>query len=219
MAPLVTTFQPHPGIWLCHEVCQLGADPAIPQLHALGDWMRGHPDEVVTLILQDDISAADVEAVVSAAGLDPLLATPPDPGDPWPTLGQMIDAHHTLVVFTQSSGFTEGPIRSFYDYAAETPYAAHTSTQLSCAPGRGPASAPLFLVNNWISRSLPTRADALNVNSRTFLLDRIKRCQALRGLHATFVAVDFAQVGRPLRVVDTLNALTDPSRSDSHDGT
>ncbi len=213
LAPLVKTFQPHPGIWLCHEVCQLGADPAIAQLRTVGDWMRDHPDEVVTLILQDDVAAADVRAVVAAAGLDPLLATPPEPGAPWPTLGQMIDGHHTLVVFTESSGFTEGAIRSFYDYAAETPYAARTSAELSCAPGRGPASAPLFLVNNWISKGLATRADALRVNSRRFLLARIRQCQGLRDLRTTFVAVDFAQVGDPLQVVDTLNARADPSRS------
>ncbi len=206
LSPLVTTLQPRPGVWLCHDVCQFGADPAISQLRTVGDWMRDHPDEVVTLILQDDVSASDVREVVAAAGLDPLLATPPAPGAPWPTLGQMIDSGHTLVVFTQDAAFSEGAIRNVYDYTAETPYAARTSADLSCDPGRGPASAPLFLVNNWISRGLPTRAGALSVNSRGFLLDRITRCQAIRGLHATFVAVDFAQVGDPLRVVDLLNA-------------
>ncbi len=206
LSPLVTTLQPRPGVWLCHEVCQLGADPAIAQLRTVGDWMKDHPDEVVTLILQDDVSAADVREVVAAAGLDSLLATAPAPGAPWPTLGQMIDSRHRLVVFTQNATFTEGAISNVYDYTAETPYAARTRADLSCAPGRGPASAPLFLVNNWISRGLPTRAGALNVNSQRFLLDRITRCQAIRGLRATFVAVDFAQVGDPLRVVDTLNA-------------
>ncbi len=206
LSPLVTRLQPRPGVWLCHEVCQLGADPAIAQLRTVGDWMKDHPDEVVTLILQDDVSAADVREVVAAAGLDSLLATPPHPGAPWPTLGQMIDSRHTLVVFTQNATFTEGAIRNIYTYTAETPYAARTRADLSCDPGRGPASAPLFLVNNWISSGLPTRAGALNVNGQSFLLDRITRCQAIRGLHATFVAVDFAQVGDPLQVVDTLNA-------------
>ena len=36
---------------------------------------------------------------------------------------------------------------------------------------------------------------------------------AVRGLHATFVAVDFAQVGRPLQVVDELNAEPPPAPS------
>ena len=51
-----------------------------------------------------------------------------------------------------------------------------------------------------------TPSHALGVNGQSFLLDRITRCQAIRGLHATFIAVDFAQVGDPLLVVDTLNA-------------
>ncbi len=209
LSPLVRSFEPHPGVWLCHELCQLGADSATSQLHALGDWMTGHPGEVVTLILEDDISAADVRTVVSAAGLDPLLATPPAPGEPWPTLGQMVREHHTLMVFTQRARFTSGQIRNFYQYAAETPYDTPTSADLSCAPGRGAASAPLFLLNNWIGQGLATRANALEVNHKSFLLDRARRCEEVRRLHATFIAVDFAQVGAPLEVVDTLNARLD----------
>ena len=207
LSPLLETFRPLPGVWLCHELCQLGADPAIPQLQALDQWLRAHPEDVVTLILQDDVAPSDVRRVVSDAGLEPLLATPPDPGQPWPTLGQLVHDHHTLVVFTQNAELADGPIRNLYDYAAETPYAAASRGSLSCAPGRGPASAPIFLINNWID-GLPTRAHALSVDNRSFLLRRIRRCQTQRALRATFVAVDFSQVGGPLQVVDTLNSAS-----------
>jgi hypothetical protein len=39
-------------------------------------------------------------------------------------------------------------VRNFYGVAAETPYQAATVKALTCAQGRGPISAPLFLVNN-----------------------------------------------------------------------
>ncbi len=207
LAPLVRNVESHPGVWLCHELCQIGADPAKEQLAAVGKWLSSHPDEVVTLILEDDVSAADVQATITAAGLDHLLATPPAPGKPWPTLQQMIHDGHRLAVFTQRANPTTGPIRNFYDYAAETPFEADRVSALSCEPGRGAASAPLFLVNNWVTSTLPSRSAALAVNDERFLLDRVRRCQRERGLHATFVAVDFAQVGQPLQVVDELNAV------------
>jgi hypothetical protein len=212
LAPLVRTVESHPGVWLCHELCQIGADPATEQLGAVGKWLSSHPDEVVTLILEDDVSAADVQATITSSGLDRLLATPPAPGQPWPTLQRMIHDGHRLVVFTQRAGLTTGPIRNFYDYGAETPFEAGRISALSCAPGRGAASAPLFLINNWVTSTLPSRSAALAVNDETFLLDRVRRCQQERGLHATFVAVDFAQVGRPLQVVDELNAVPLASR-------
>ena len=67
--------------------------------------------------------------------------------------------------------------------------------------------APLFLINNWVTSTLPSRSAALAVNDEAFLLDRVHRCQQDRGMRATFVAVDFAQIGRPLQVVDALNAV------------
>jgi hypothetical protein len=209
-APLTRVFQPHPGVWLCHNVCQLGADAAATQLRSLRDWLHSHPDDVVTLILQDDVSPADVQDTLHRAGLDPLLATPPADGRPWPTLGRMIADHHTLVVFTQNAELTTGPVRNFYWLAAETPYAARTVRGLTCSQGRGPVSAPLFLVNNWLTTAEPSRTAALRVNSQDFLLGRVERCEQQRGMRANFVAVDFAQIGQPLNVIDALNALPDP---------
>jgi hypothetical protein len=206
VAPLVQSVPARPGVWLCHEICQVGADPAVAQLAVVRQWLSQHPDDVVTLILEDDVSLGDVRSAITAAGLDPWLATPPARGSTWPTLRQMINGHHTLAVFTQNAKPGAGPIRNFYQFAAETPFAAATSSALTCAAGRGAATAPLFLINNWVTMTVPTKATALTVNNATFLGDRVRRCDAQRGMRATFVAVDFAGVGNPLKVVDELNA-------------
>jgi hypothetical protein len=122
----------------------------------------------------------------------------------------MIEQHHTLVAFTQDADLTTGPVRNFYRLAAETPYQAATVKGLTCAQGRGPASAPLFLVNNWLTTTAPSRSAALRVNNFAFLLARVQRCQAQRGMRANFVALDFTQIGQALDVIDALNALPDP---------
>jgi hypothetical protein len=207
LGPLIDTFEPRPGVWLCHQLCQLGADPAVDQLSRLRDWLDANPNEVVTLILEDDVRPDDVTATIKDAGLDDRLATPPARGEPWPTLQALIDDQHTLFVFTQSARLTDGPIRNFYELAAETPYAAARPADLSCDQGRGHALAPLFLVNNWISGGVPTRTAALQVNAPGFLLPRVQACERQRGMRANFIAVDFAQIGDPLSVVTALNAL------------
>ncbi len=74
----------------------------VPALEDIGDWLRAHPTEVVTLIVQDDISAEDTEEAFRTAGLDDLLHTPDaDPDAPWPTLEEMIDSGRRLVVFAE----------------------------------------------------------------------------------------------------------------------
>ena len=157
VAPLVRSVPSRPGVWLCHEICQVGADPAAGQLSVVRQWLSQHPDDVVTLILEDDVSLAEVRATIASAGLDPWLAAPPGRGGAWPTLRQLIESHHTLVVFTQNARAGAGPIRNFYQFAAETPFAAR-QPGADLRPGRGAATAPLFLVNNWVTITLPDQS-------------------------------------------------------------
>jgi hypothetical protein len=204
-SPLLRPLTPRPGVWLCHVACQAGSDRALDQFRRLGSWMRAHPDAVVTLILEDHVSEQDVRDTVLDAGLRSLLATPPTNGAPWPTLGRMVRTGHRLVVLTERARPATGWLRNFYDYAAETPYDAKSAADLSCKQGRGPASASLFLINNWVSTPAPSRAAARQVNDAAALRRRAAACQVARGMRPTFIAVDFAQTGDPLSLVNDLN--------------
>jgi hypothetical protein len=215
LAPLLRPLTAREGVWLCHVVCQLGADPAVPQLRSVGAWMRAHPDDVVTLILEDHVSEDLVRQTVADAGLSDLLSTPPTGSQPWPTLGAMVRSNHRLVVFVERATPSSGWLRNLYTYTAETPYDAPTTASLNCRPGRGRATAPLFLLNNWISTPAPGRAAAAQVNARTFLQQRIATCAAVRRMHPTYVAVNFAQSGEALAAVDTLNLQAISSRNGS----
>ncbi|MBK5307489.1 MAG: hypothetical protein JJD92_12440 [Frankiaceae bacterium] len=203
---ILTPLASRPGVWLCHNVCQLGADNAIDQLRRVGMWLRQHPDAVVTLIIEDHVSAADVRSTIEKAGLRRLTATPPTRGAPWPTLGRMVAQDRRLVVMTERARPDSGWLRNFYTYAAETPYETKSAQALTCAAGRGHADAGLFLLNNWVSTPAPGRAAASYVNAAGFLQRRIARCMAERGIKPTFVAVDFAQTGQALAVVEGLNS-------------
>ena len=96
----------------------------------------------------------------------------------------------------------------------ETPYTFGTAGQLtaqadvaaSCRPNRGPARAPLFLVNHWVSTDpVPRPSDASKVNAYAPLLRRAPTCRQIRGHLPNLLAVNFYKRGDLFRVVDVLN--------------
>jgi hypothetical protein len=64
---------PRPGVYLCHNLCALGALPMTTALAQLRSFLDDHPDDVVTLMIQDSVDPVDAEAAFRDAGLDALL--------------------------------------------------------------------------------------------------------------------------------------------------
>ncbi|MEV7909990.1 PI-PLC domain-containing protein [Streptomyces griseus] len=198
---------PREGLWLCHGVCRAGAIELVPALEDIGDWLRAHPTEIVTLIVQDDISPEDTEKAFRAAGLDDLLHTPAaDPDAPWPTLGEMIDSGRRLVVFAEKADGPAPWYRNFYRYGMETPFAFRNPSEMTCAPHRGGTGKQLFLLNHFITNAGGSRLDAGRVNARDWVLERTRACEAERGSPVTFIAVDYTTVGDALGAVNELNS-------------
>ncbi|MFI6544460.1 hypothetical protein ACIBO9_14610 [Streptomyces prunicolor] len=208
IAAAVDRFNPpRTGLWLCHSVCRAGAIALVPTLREIGDWMRAHPTEVVTLIVQDAISGEDTEQAFAQAGLTDLIHTPdPDPAKPWPTLGDMVDSGRRLVVFAERADGPAPWYRNFYDYGMETPFAFRTPDAMSCVPHRGGSDQRLFLLNHFITIDGGSRLDAGKVNARQYVLDRVHRCERERGRPVNFVAVDYTTIGDAGAAVDELNS-------------
>ncbi|MFF5304035.1 hypothetical protein ACFY5F_32220 [Streptomyces sp. NPDC013161] len=208
IASAVDRFNPpRDGLWLCHSVCRAGALALVPVLREIGDWMRAHPTEVVTLIVQDAISGEDTQQAFMQAGLSDLIHTPDaDPAKPWPTLGELIDSGRRLVVFAERADGPAPWYRNFYDYGMETPFAFRTPDAMSCVPYRGGTDKRLFLLNHFITIDGGSRLDAGKVNSRQYVLDRVHRCERERGRPVNFVAVDYTTVGDAGGAVDALNS-------------
>ncbi|WP_369241785.1 PI-PLC domain-containing protein [Streptomyces sp. R21] len=204
----VNRFNPaREGLWLCHSVCRAGALELVPTLRELGDWLRAHPTEILTLIVQDDISGTETAHAVEQAGLTDLLYTPDDdPRQPWPTLGDMIDDGHRLVVFAERADGPAPWYRNFYRYGMETPFAFRSEQQMNCAPHRGGTDKRLFLLNHFITIDGGSRLDAGQVNRRQDVLDRVHTCERERGRPVNFVAVDYTTIGDAGGAVDALNA-------------
>lgn len=200
-----------PGTWLCHLACGLGARPLADGLGDVRAFLDDNPGEVVTLIVQDGISAADTDTAFHEAGLDPYLFDDDVDGG-WPTLGEMVDSGHRLVVFAESGRSGPAWYRPAFDHIQETPFRSHQASDLSCGVGRGVPGAELFLLNHWVLGLVPDRAEAAALNRRDVIVERARTCQVERGRLPSFVAVDFAELGDVTGAVDQLNGLAPPAR-------
>jgi hypothetical protein len=191
-------------IYLCHNYCEMGAVSFASVLTDVKNFMDTHPDEIVTLIIQDATTPADTSAAITKAGLADRAFTL-EPGQPLPTLGEMIDAGQTLLVFAEQGGPGAPPwYQKAYDWFQETRYDFKSTDAFTCEPNRGPAEAPLFLVNHWVSASPPDPSEAAKANAQALLDARLTACAEQRGLVPNVVAVDFAVRGK---IASTVRAL------------
>jgi hypothetical protein len=196
-----------PGVWLCHSLCRLGALELDRALRQIRGWIRSHPDDVVTLDIENRTSDEDTIAAFKRAKLVRYAFTPPDPGDPWPTLGEMLDSGKRLVVFVERQGGEPGWFAKLYRYAMETPYTFRKASAFTCKANRGGRNKQLFVMNHFITRAAPSRSDAAAVNQVDAIVKRARRCKDVRGQIPNFVQVNFSTLGDVPRAIDVLNGL------------
>jgi hypothetical protein len=205
------------GIYLCHGFCELGAVSLASALGDLRSFLVSNPGEVVTVINQDEgVKPADIERAFEQAGLLDLVYR--GPLGPFPTLRAMVDSNQRLLVMAENDAGSIPWYHLAYQRALqETPFRFKNAAQLteqsqlaaSCRPNRGPASAPLFLINNWVDTTPVPRASlAATVNARRELLARAEMCQRIRHRLPNLIAVDFYRRGDVLGVVNALNGTS-----------
>src|SRR3712207_5980416 len=89
----------------------------------------------------------------------------------------------------------------------ETPYTAPTLADLStCRPNRGSPTAPLLLVNHWLSGFGQLVSNARRANTAAVLSGRAQVCRTQRQL-PNFIAVNYADIGDLQTVIRQLNGV------------
>lgn len=206
-AMLVDTYRDDDGLALCHGDCAFGRSDAIEQLGGIAAFLREHPNEVMAFIFQDGVSIDDSVTMLEQSGLAELALVPPAPGEPWPTLREMIE-RDARVILTHESG-RSGPdwFPSAWDVFVDTPYSFETVDEFTCRRNRGPEGAPLRLLNHWLGSPLPWPWLAEEANPRAVLQARADECTDAWGAPPTIVAVDFYDIGALFEVVDALNGV------------
>lgn len=204
------------GMYLCHSFCELGGTLLSDALSDLHHFLVANPGEVVVFVNQDYVTPQDFVDAVKDAGLDELAYRGPVSGR-WPTLRQMIDSNQRVVFLAENHAGAAPWYHLAYDtITEETPYSFSRPAQLldraglakTCEPNRGPAGAPMFLVNHWITTDpVPLPSHAVQVNAYGPLMRRLRECRRIRHHIPNLVAVNFYRRGDLLRAVDTLNGV------------
>ena len=196
-------------LYLCHGFCEVGATPLREALDDIRRFLATNPGEVLIVFIQDEAPAEDIAAAFTDAGLERYAYAHPGRDAPWPTLGELVQRNERLIVMTEHADRAPVPwLQRGFELTQETPFAFHSVEDLSCEPNRGPADAPLFLVNHWIEDISPTPEDAELLNARDVLLTRLRDCEAERGQTPNLVAVNFYRSGDLLAVIDEINGVS-----------
>lgn len=193
-------------LYLCHDICQLGHTLLLDALKGIRTFLDEHPHEVLTFIIQDDITPEQTEQVFKAAGLADMMYVH-KAGAAWPTLYDMIVSGKRIVAGAESASPPPAWYHHFWDFAWDTPYTFAKPEDFTCAPNRGTKGNDLFLVNHWLSDPLSTPDRAKIANEYGLLSSRVKQCKMEGGQLPNFVAVDFYDIGALFQVVDELNGL------------
>jgi hypothetical protein len=203
---LIDTYAWNGDLYLCHTVCELGSRLLVDSLRDIATFLRGNPDEVLTLIIEDHISAADTERAFTQSGLLEW-AYVHAPGTTWPTLREMIAGGDRLLVTAENGRPPPAWYQNIWDLASDTPYSFKSAQEFSCALNRGARDNDLFLLNHWVENPLPSPILSASVNTSSVLLGRARDCQTERGKLPNFVAVNHYATGDLFPVVRQLNGL------------
>ena len=130
------------------------------------------------------------------------------PGQPLPTLGQLIRSHHNVVVFAQKppSGRYAWNANGF-DWIQDTPLGAKKPSQFTCKLTRGEPTNPLLMMNNWADVFPPRPSPNVPLVQRAFILKRAQQCERQRGLLPNLILTDYYNRGQVAEAAAELNGV------------
>ncbi|MFF1276782.1 phospholipase [Streptomyces marokkonensis] len=234
---MLDVHQTPDGAILCHNSCTLVRRPVAlwVDLQRIVDFLRAHPDQFVTVFLEDYVDPGVLRAELDRVqGLPEVLYRPDRTGvreNGWPTLGQLTAAGQRLLIFTDHSRAADraaGLTRDTYGVMYQREWTVEN--HWSMGPGVGasdwscysrwddagtpvpltrtePGFRPLFVMNHF--RDAAVSSTAGTDNSK--LADRARRfCLPAARKKPNYLAVDRYDLGSPAAAVADLNTYTYP---------
>ncbi len=199
----------------CHSTgqffhpCQFGIVDAFDWLRLLDSLMNNSSGDVVTLLIENYVPAPHLSHLFNETGMSRRIYTH-TPGDPWPSLGDMVLGGTDLVVFWEQSQNDEFPwLHDFGVFSWTTDYAENDPEDMDCTVYRGDGSQPVWHLNNWLTNpyGLPDSIRAVDVNDYEALLQRSIECWEIMDNRPTFIAVDYWGEGEVTNVTITVNKM------------
>ena len=191
-------------VFLCHTLCELGAERMSVTLDDIRAFLEGHRSEVLVVFLESSVDPLDVEQEVEEADLEPYLATLRR-GRPLPTLRELIATGRRLVLFDEDDGGEASWYQSGFVFVQDTNIDSLLKSPVACDPRRGTPESPLLLMNHWIDRFPPSPTQNRAVSDRQTLLRRVRSCREALGRPPNLIAVDFYEGGEVIGIARELN--------------
>ena len=192
------------GIYLCHTLCELGAEPLTEQLRLIERFTADNPREVIVLFVEPYVPPREIGKALREADLRDRVAEI-SRDEPLPTLGELVRAGTPIVILAEQDGGARPWYLDGFSFAQDTPLGATRPSQLRCGRYRGSADSPLFLVNHWIPPFPPSVTRNQRIGGR-YLERRLTSCGRRRELVPNLVAVDFYERSGVVDVVRRRNA-------------
>ena len=195
------------AIWLCHSLCELGSTGFIRFLSVIHNFLDLNPGTVIVLFDEDYVPEWSIRRAFKQAGLFKRLAVL-EPGQPLPTLGQLISSRHNIVVLAQEpvSGHFPWDAPQF-TWTQDTPLQAVKPSQFTCRLYRGYSSNPLLVMNDWADIFPPRPSPNVPLVQRAFILKRAHECIVERGKIPNLIMTDFYDRGDVVGAVAALNGV------------
>lgn len=192
-----------------HGFSFTGSEPLSGILQEIRLFLDTNPREVVTLILECNVSGTLISQAMTASGLEKFLYTHA-PGSSWETLGQMIINGKRLVIFSDKED--AGDLTWYHylwDYCIETGFSASSKEELDCSFNRGDSSNSLFILNHFITNLVGTGQpdQAAVINANPYFINKARECMTLHGKLPNFLTVDFYSSGNVFEVANELNGV------------
>ncbi|CAD0106626.1 unnamed protein product [Aureobasidium uvarum] len=210
------------SIYSCHTSCELlNAGTYLKELNEVGDWVRDHPYDVVTLLIvnSDFIEPGNYSQVLQQSNLVDYLYEPPYIPmrlDQWPTLSEMILSQKRVVVFMDyNADQTKYPyILDEFTHMWETPFSP-TDRAFPCTAQRPPNLDPkaarndlMYLANHNLNTNvalfgqsilIPNSAELNVTNAAVVEYGSLgaanDNCTAMWDRPPTWLLVDYYDVG------------------------
>ncbi len=194
-------------VWLCHTLCELGATSMVSFFQTIRRFLELNPNQVLVFFDEDAVHEADIRSAFVRAGVFKYLARL-QPGQPLPTLRQLIHAHKNIVVFSQEPTSGHYPWNPYaFNWMEDTPLGAVKPGQFTCKLTRGKAGNPILLMNNWADIFPPRPSPNVPLVKRDFLLSRAQQCAEQRGRVPNLILTDYYDRGNVIGAVDNLNGV------------
>ncbi|HEY5142222.1 MAG TPA: hypothetical protein VII98_01855 [Solirubrobacteraceae bacterium] len=194
-----------PELYLCHTLCELGAEPIDQELRLIRRFLDTHRSDVLQVIVEDYVPPRDIERAFERAGLVRYAAVL-DRHAPLPTLGELVQENHRLVVFAEEDGGEPAWYMPAFSFIQDTPLAAAGPGNVSCARFRGDADSPILLINHWNIEFPPRPSLNAKINTADALHARVRGCEQAGRPRPGIIAVDFHERSAVVAVARELNA-------------